>query len=115
MNWDKFLQVSVDVSDLIEESYRRFGNLDNQHIDRLRLKFRLRVVQTIEDHTMKNIIRSVAEKSVIKGKELQELYMLFKVRYFFIYPFPTYNKSAADDFGKSDLNMKNPYKRGYIY
>jgi len=74
--------VSVDVSDLIEESYRRFGHLNNQHIDNLRLRFRLRVVQNIEDHTMKNILRSVAEVSHIKGKELQDLYMLFKVRAF---------------------------------
>lgn len=74
-------KISVDVCDLIEESYRKFGHLDNQRIGQLRLKFRLRVVQTIEDHTMKNILRSVSEKSLIKGKELEELYMLFKEEY----------------------------------
>ncbi|WAR01695.1 TBCD9-like protein, partial [Mya arenaria] len=73
--------VSVDVSDLIEESYRKFGHLENQHIENLRLKFRLRVVQNIEDHTMKNILRSVSEVSIIKGKELEDLYMLFKEEY----------------------------------
>ncbi|XP_052243499.1 TBC1 domain family member 9-like isoform X1 [Dreissena polymorpha] len=72
---------SVDVSDLIEESYRKFGTLSNQHIENLRLKFRLRVVQNIEDHTMKNILRSVSEVSVIKGRELEDLYMLFKEEY----------------------------------
>ncbi|XP_052799590.1 TBC1 domain family member 9-like isoform X2 [Mya arenaria] len=74
-------EVSVDVSDLIEESYRKFGHLENQHIENLRLKFRLRVVQNIEDHTMKNILRSVSEVSIIKGKELEDLYMLFKEEY----------------------------------
>ena len=72
-------QQSVDVGDLIEESYRRFGTLTNHFIGQLRLKYRLQVVQTIEDHTMKNILRSVSEKSMIKGKELEDLYMLFKV------------------------------------
>ncbi|XP_053384071.1 TBC1 domain family member 9-like isoform X2 [Mercenaria mercenaria] len=72
---------SVDVCDLIEESYRKFGHLENQQIGQLRLKYRLRVVQNIEDHTMKNILRSVSEKSLIKGKELEDLYMLFKEEY----------------------------------
>ncbi|XP_060561507.1 TBC1 domain family member 9B-like [Ruditapes philippinarum] len=72
---------SVDVCDLIEESYRKFGHLENQQIGQLRLKYRLRVVQNIEDHTMKNILRSVSEKSMIKGKELEDLYMLFKEEY----------------------------------
>jgi hypothetical protein len=67
------------VCDLIEESYRKFGHLEDRQIGQLRLKYRLRVVQNIEDHTMKNILRSVSEKTMIKGKELEDFYMLFKV------------------------------------
>ena len=35
--------------------------------------------QTIEDHTMKNILRSVATSTLFKDKELEDLYTLFKV------------------------------------
>ena len=38
-------QPSIDVCDLIDESYRRFGHVNNQDIDKLRLKYRLKVVQ----------------------------------------------------------------------
>lgn len=94
---------SVDVSDLIEESYRKFGHLDNQHIGQLRLKFRLSVVQKIEDHTMKNILRSVSEKSLIKERELEDLYMLFKEEYLTSCYWRTNQKPAdlADKFDSS--------------
>ncbi|ESO97799.1 hypothetical protein LOTGIDRAFT_152898 [Lottia gigantea] len=72
---------SVDVTDLIEDSYRKFGNISNQVVDKLRLQYRLRVVQNIEDSTKRNIIRSVASDTLFKDKELDELYILFKEEY----------------------------------
>ncbi|OWF50762.1 TBC1 domain family member 9-like [Mizuhopecten yessoensis] len=72
---------SVDVSELIDESYRNFGHLNNQDIDKLRLKYRLQVVQNIEDHTKKNVLRSVASHTLFKGKELEDLFILFKEEY----------------------------------
>lgn len=74
-------QPSIDVCDLIDESYRRFGHVNNQDIDKLRLKYRLKVVQHIEDSTMKNIIRSVASDTLFQGQELKDLYTLFKEEY----------------------------------
>ncbi len=38
-------QSSVDITDLIYEAYTKFGDISSQHIDKLRLKYRLRVVQ----------------------------------------------------------------------
>ncbi|XP_076114400.1 TBC1 domain family member 9-like [Mytilus galloprovincialis] len=72
---------SIDVSDLIDDSYRKFGHISNQEIDKLRLKYRLQVVQNIEDSTMRNIIRSVASVTLFKGQELKDLYVLFKEEY----------------------------------
>ncbi|CAC5359250.1 TBC1D8_9 [Mytilus coruscus] len=72
---------SIDVSDLIDDSYRKFGHISNQDIDKLRLKYRLQVVQNIEDSTMRNIIRSVASDTLFKGQELKDLYVLFKEEY----------------------------------
>lgn len=72
---------SVDVSELIDESYRNFGHLNNPDIDKLRLKYRLQVVQNIEDSTKKNVLRSVASHTLFKGKELEDLFILFKEEY----------------------------------
>ncbi|XP_033751283.1 TBC1 domain family member 9-like [Pecten maximus] len=72
---------SVDVSELIDESYRNFGHMNNQDIDKLRLKYRLQVVQNIEDSTKKNVLRSVASHTLFKGKELENLFILFKEEY----------------------------------
>ena len=38
-------QTSIDVCDLIEESYKKFGHIENSQIEQLRLKYRLSVVQ----------------------------------------------------------------------
>ncbi|KAL3842336.1 hypothetical protein ACJMK2_020364 [Sinanodonta woodiana] len=74
-------QPSIDITDLIDDSYRQFGHLDNQHIDQLRLKYRLSVVQSIEDSTMRNILRSVSSDTLFQGRELEDLYALFKEEY----------------------------------
>ncbi|XP_060086343.1 TBC1 domain family member 9-like [Ylistrum balloti] len=74
-------EASVDISELISESYRNFGHLNNQDIDKLRLKYRLQVVQTIEDSTKKNVLRSVASHTLFQGKELEDLFILFKEEY----------------------------------
>ncbi|XP_070566267.1 TBC1 domain family member 9-like isoform X3 [Ptychodera flava] len=69
---------SVEVSDLIRESYIQFGNLTNETIDRLRFKQRLKVVQGIEDTARRNVLRSVGPETSFSQKELEDLYSLFK-------------------------------------
>ncbi|XP_078333491.1 TBC1 domain family member 9-like isoform X2 [Crassostrea virginica] len=72
---------SVDVAVLIDDSYRKYGHISNQDIDKLRLKYRLQVVQHIEDSTKKNVLRSVQNHTLFKGKELDDLFILFKEEY----------------------------------
>lgn len=52
-------------------------------IERLRLKHRLRVVQSLEDGIEKNIIRSVIVDKYMTMEELQVLY-IFKKIYIYI-------------------------------
>ncbi|XP_055998545.1 TBC1 domain family member 9-like isoform X2 [Ostrea edulis] len=72
---------SVDVAELIDDSYRKYGHISNQDIDKLRLKYRLHVVQHIEDSTKRNVLRSVQTHTLFKGKELEDLFRLFKEEY----------------------------------
>lgn len=72
---------SVDVAEVIMSSYQKFWSISNQDINKLRLKHRLKVVQTIEDSVKRNILRSVAHFTKFEGKELEDLYFLFKEEY----------------------------------
>ncbi|RUS90405.1 hypothetical protein EGW08_001810 [Elysia chlorotica] len=79
--WLSWFNQSVDVAEVILSSYQKFWSISNQDINKLRLKHRLKVVQTIEDSVKRNILRSVAQFTKFEGKELEDLYFLFKEEY----------------------------------
>jgi len=95
-------QWSVDIVDLIYDSYSKFGDkLSNQDINKLRLKQRLSVVQSLEDGTMKNVLRSVSSDSLFTGKELEQLFVIFKDEYLSVCYWRT-NQPPTDIFDKYD-------------
>ena len=48
---------SVLISNLITEAFKMFESVTSEEIESLRLKHRLKVVQTLEDSQMKNVVR----------------------------------------------------------
>lgn len=62
---------SISVQSLIYEAYSRYGFLSAGTIERLRLKHRLRVVQSLEDGISRNIVRSVVTDGYFSTEELQ--------------------------------------------
>ncbi|XP_046428118.1 TBC1 domain family member 9 isoform X1 [Neodiprion fabricii] len=64
---------SISIQTLIYEAYSRYGTLTTGGIERLRLKHRLRVVQSLEDGIEKNVIRSVVVDKYMVTEELQDL------------------------------------------
>lgn len=52
----------------------RYGSLTSSGIERLRLKHRLRVVQSLEEGIEKNIIRSVINDKYMTVEELQVIF-----------------------------------------
>lgn len=62
---------SISIQTLIYESYTRYGSLTVGGIERLRLKHRLRVVQSLEEGLEKNVIRSVITEKLMTAEELQ--------------------------------------------
>ncbi|XP_032223477.2 TBC1 domain family member 9 [Nematostella vectensis] len=70
---------SVDVSNLILESYQKFGFITAENIESMRNTQRLKVVQGLEDSMRRNAVRSIgAESSDFDQKELEQLYAVFK-------------------------------------
>lgn len=71
---------SIAISTLIFESYRKFdGILQATDISTLRLKHRLKVIQTLEDTAMRNALRSVPlETTKFSAEEVQELFLLVR-------------------------------------
>jgi len=95
-------QWSVNIVDLIYDSYIKFGDkITNQDISKLRLKYRLSVVQSLEDGTMKNVLRSVDSDSLFTGNELEQLFLVFKDEYLSVCYWRT-NQPPTDIFDKYD-------------
>lgn len=66
-------EVLVNITDIIESAYRGFGFITNVAIERLRVKHRLRVVQTLEDTVMRNTLRTVGPDCILSEEDLKEL------------------------------------------
>uniref|UniRef100_A0A8C2JP70 TBC1 domain family member 8B n=1 Tax=Cyprinus carpio TaxID=7962 RepID=A0A8C2JP70_CYPCA len=78
---DKSIQ-KVDISDLIKESYEKYGNIRTEEVENMRKRNKLYVIQTLEDTTKQNVLRVVAQDVKFSAAQLDELYMLFKRQHF---------------------------------
>ncbi|XP_075947492.1 TBC1 domain family member 9 isoform X2 [Anarhichas minor] len=71
----------VDIFKLVRSSYENFGSIRADVIEQMRFKQRLRVIQTIEDTTKRNVVRTIVTETAFSMDELEELYMLFKAEH----------------------------------
>lgn len=73
---------STDISDLIRDSYEKFGDLTVEQIERMRCRHRIRVLQNHEDTTKENVLRVVAPDVSFDPEDLEQIYELFKREHF---------------------------------
>uniref|UniRef100_A0A7N8WTZ5 TBC1 domain family member 9 n=1 Tax=Mastacembelus armatus TaxID=205130 RepID=A0A7N8WTZ5_9TELE len=71
----------VDIFKLVRGSYEKFGSIRSDVIEQMRFKQRLRVIQTIEDTTKRNVVRTIVTETAFSIDELEELYVLFKAEH----------------------------------
>uniref|UniRef100_A0A8C7Z4S4 TBC1 domain family member 8 n=1 Tax=Oryzias sinensis TaxID=183150 RepID=A0A8C7Z4S4_9TELE len=69
----------VNITDLINQSFVKFGDLTVRHIERLRCLHRIQVLQAHEDTIKENTLRLTAAEVYISPENLSDLYDLFKV------------------------------------
>ncbi|OTF81162.1 hypothetical protein BLA29_003851, partial [Euroglyphus maynei] len=75
-------QKMTDIKDLINESYCKFNFITANQIEKLRLKHRMKVVQNLEENSIKNTIRTLQSIPIIahylKYEEIFSMYMVLK-------------------------------------
>lgn len=72
---------AVDIFRLIGTSYEKFGTIRADLIEQMRFKQRLKVIQTLEDTTKRNVVRTIVTETSFTIDELEELYALFKAEH----------------------------------
>ncbi|KAI9534425.1 hypothetical protein NQZ68_012658 [Dissostichus eleginoides] len=73
---------NTNITDLINESYQKFGDLTVRQIERLRCRHRILVLQAHEDITKENALRLVTPDVSISPENLADVYDLFKTEHF---------------------------------
>nr|CAD7588701.1 unnamed protein product [Timema genevievae] len=72
------MKKSISVQKLLYEAYSKYGMLSAGAIERLRLKYRLRVVQQLEDGVGRNVVRSIVGDGYFSLEQLQDLLVLVR-------------------------------------
>ncbi|KAM6970593.1 TBC1 domain family member 8 [Aplochiton taeniatus] len=72
----------TQITDLINDSYEKFGDLTVRQVERLRCGHRIQVLQAHEDTTKENALRVVTPDVSITPENLSCVYDLFKTEHF---------------------------------
>ncbi|XP_040820413.1 TBC1 domain family member 9B-like [Ochotona curzoniae] len=70
----------TDIFDLLKASYEKFSSLRASDIEQMRFKQRLKVIQSLEDTAKRSVVRAIPGDTGFSIEELEDLYMVFKVR-----------------------------------
>lgn len=93
----------TNITDLINESYEKFGDLTVRQIERLRCRHRIQVLQAHEDTTKENALRVVAPDVSISPDNLADVYDLFKTEHFISLYWGDSSSAAAAALRSGDL------------
>ncbi|XP_073701480.1 TBC1 domain family member 8-like [Garra rufa] len=72
----------LNITTLITDAYEKFGGVTVKHIEMLRSRHRVQVLQAHEDTTKDNALRLVTPEVSLSQEDLSELYDLFKTEHF---------------------------------
>lgn len=72
----------LHITTLITDAYEKFGSVTVKHLEMLRCRHRVQVLQTHEDTTKDNALRLVTPDVSLSQENLSELYDLFKTEHF---------------------------------
>lgn len=67
-----------DIFSLIQNAYSKFGSITNSDINEMRLTHRIKVVQSLEDASMKNVVSSISHDTSFNREELKDIFRMFR-------------------------------------
>lgn len=65
---------------LIKKSYANYNSINEEDINRLRLKHRLRVVQNMGESLLQSAAKNTAKYTEFNDKQIKNIFYIFKVR-----------------------------------
>jgi hypothetical protein len=65
---------------LIKQSYMNYNNINEEDINRLRLKHRLRVVQTMAEAILQSAAKNTLRYTLFTEHQIKDLFYVFKVK-----------------------------------
>lgn len=75
-------QQTTEIKDLINESHTCYSAITANHIEKLRLKHRMKVVQNLEENSIKNVIRTLQGYPIfakyLTYENIMDVYMVLK-------------------------------------
>ncbi|XP_055971644.1 TBC1 domain family member 9B [Sorex fumeus] len=71
----------VDIFTLLKVSYEKFSSLRTESIEQMRIKQRLKVIQSLEDTAKRSVVRAIPGDIGFSIEELEELYVVFKAKH----------------------------------
>ncbi|XP_041663137.1 TBC1 domain family member 8 [Cheilinus undulatus] len=87
----------TNITNLINNSYEKFGDLSVRQIERLRCRHRIQVLQAHEDTIKENTLRMINPDVSISPENLADVYDLFKTEHFIsLYWGDTSSAAAAE-------------------
>lgn len=65
---------------LIKKSYTDYGNINDEIINRLRLKHRLKVIQNMNESLLHSAAKNTLKYTVFTEQQIKNIFYIFKVR-----------------------------------
>jgi hypothetical protein len=65
---------------LIEKSYTNYNNINEEEINRLRLKHRLKVIQNMNEALLQSAARNTLKFTLFTEQQIKNIFYIFKVK-----------------------------------
>jgi hypothetical protein len=68
------------IIDLIKKSYENYSNINEESINRLRLKHRLKVIQNMNESLLHSAAKNTLKYTAFTEQQIKNIFYIFKVR-----------------------------------
>ena len=74
------INVEQRITQLIQKSYTDYGTINEEYINRLRLKHRLKVIQNMNESLLHSAAKNTLKYTIFTEQQVKNIFYIFKVR-----------------------------------